>query len=82
MATGLRFSTSDTNAATAETLLRWAILLVVFDGDANAWLDFLEREGSRSQRVGDMPFARDLARRCGDDTALSRQLRGLAQASQ
>lgn len=36
---------------------RWAVLMTVFGGDAEAWIDFLLERGSRRQVEEDLPFA-------------------------
>ncbi|MFA6958241.1 MAG: hypothetical protein WC538_20425 [Thermoanaerobaculia bacterium] len=57
----------------------WVVLLFVFEGDAAAWLSFLEQQGSRSQRRDDLPLARAVARWCDDNESLRLRLRALAE---
>ena len=62
----------------AERDAPWAVLLLVFDGDAAAWLHYLEREGSAAQHRDDLPLARAVAGWCATNEGLRVRLRELA----
>lgn len=63
-------------------VIRLAVLLLLFGGDAAAWARFITDEGSASQRRDDLPLARAIATRCATDATLSRRLRSIAQSLQ
>lgn len=60
-------------------LLEWAVLLLIFDGDAASWARWVSEQGSGSQRLHDLELARSLARRIEENEPLRRRLRALAQ---
>ncbi len=62
--------------------LQWAVLLIVFDGDAAAWASYLAENGSPAQRRDDLPLARIVARNCARDESLRLRLRLLARQLQ
>lgn len=43
-----------------EDLLRYHVLVDVFDADPHAWLAYLEERGSLAQRRGDLSFVQEL----------------------
>lgn len=67
----MRQDSTCTRAAHAADLdvdvARWAILLELFDGDAQAWVDYLLEKGSLRQIEEDLPFAIRVAIGTGDD---------------
>ncbi len=63
-----------------EGALHWAVLLILFEGDAAAWASYLEGEGSSSQQRDDLPVALSVAGLCADDEGLRLRLHALAQS--
>ena len=51
------------------------MLLSLFDGEPNKWIDFLESSGTDEERALDLPFAEALKRRVIDDPGLIERLR-------
>jgi hypothetical protein len=43
------------------------MLLSLFDGDPDKWIDFLVSSGTAEERRNDLPFAEDLKRRMAED---------------
>ncbi|MBI2215041.1 MAG: hypothetical protein HYU52_15440 [Acidobacteria bacterium] len=62
-----------------EALMRWAVLFIVFDGDAASWARWVAEKGSVSQQRDDLPIARSVARSCEENEPLRRRFRTLAQ---
>jgi hypothetical protein len=43
------------------------MLLSLFDGDPDKWINFLESNGTAEERRNDLPFAEELKRRMDED---------------
>jgi hypothetical protein len=43
------------------------MLLSLFDGDPDKWIDFLMSSGTAEERQNDLPFAEELKRRMAED---------------
>lgn len=63
----------------APGLLKWAVLLLVFDGDAASWARWVAEQGSGSQQLDDLELARSLAHRMEGNEPLRSRLRALAE---
>jgi hypothetical protein len=46
------------------------ILVTLFDGDPDKWLDFIRRDGTADEREFDLPFIEKLKARLADDPNL------------
>ena len=60
--------------------LKWAVLLILFEGDAAAWAKYLAEQGSSSQRRDDLPLALSVASLCAANESLRQRLRALARS--
>ncbi|HEX9983343.1 MAG TPA: hypothetical protein VGF69_08765 [Thermoanaerobaculia bacterium] len=61
----------------AENFARLQILLTLFDGDPEKWLDFIDRFGSERERLEDVPFLEELKVRLAEDPEALEQMRRL-----
>jgi hypothetical protein len=55
------------------------MLLSIFDGEPEKWIDFLRREGTADERARDLPFAEELGRRAAGDPSLLMRLRTIVR---
>jgi hypothetical protein len=60
-------------------LLDWAVLFLVFDGDAASWARWVAEQGSAAQRAHDLELARSMALRLERNEPLRERLRALAR---
>ena len=51
------------------------MMLSLFDGEPDKWINFLESSGTDEERALDLPFAEVLKRRMKDDPGLIERLR-------
>jgi len=67
----------------AANFARAQLLVTVFDGDPEKWIQFIETSGTAEERERDLPFAREVKRRLDDDPRhverLRRHLRALSR---
>lgn len=54
-------------SALVANFARIHMLLSLFDGDPEKWIDFLESHGSEEERRNDLPFAEELKLRIAED---------------
>lgn len=64
----------------AANFARAQMLVTLFDGDPDKWIDFIERRGTAEERANDLPFAREVKRRLCDDPRHVDRLRRHLQA--
>jgi hypothetical protein len=43
------------------------ILISLFDGDPDKWLEFIRRDGTEEESMNDVPFLHDVRRRIASD---------------
>ena len=55
------------------------ILVGIFNGDPEAWLEFILREGTPEERENDLPWVQAIRRRMSDDPELLDRMRWLLQ---
>jgi hypothetical protein len=55
------------------------ILVTLFDGKPELWLDFIERDGTDEERQYDRPFIKGLEQRMKEDPALLETMRRLVR---
>jgi len=55
------------------------ILVTLFDGKPDLWLDFIDRDGTREEREYDRPFIMTLKQRMSEDPALLETMRRLVR---
>ncbi|HEY4641426.1 MAG TPA: hypothetical protein VII75_08790 [Thermoanaerobaculia bacterium] len=55
------------------------ILVTLFDGKPDLWLDFIDRDGTAEEREYDRPFIEGLKQRMADDPALIETMRRLVR---
>lgn len=63
----------------SELVARFAraqILVTVFDGDPEKWLQFICDQGTTADRVHDLPFVEDIKRRIRNEPFFIEELRG------
>lgn len=58
-----------------KTFGRMHILITIFDGDPQKWIDFIERFGTDDERNADLPFVQELQRRFAGDPTLLKDIR-------
>ena len=67
----------------AANFARAQLLVTLFDGDPDKWIQFIEHCGTPQERERDLPFAREVKRRLDDDPRhverLRRHLRALSR---
>ena len=67
----------------AANFARAQLLVTLFDGNPDKWIAFIETCGTPEERERDLPFAREVKRRLGDDPKhverLRRHLRALSR---
>ena len=67
----------------AANFARAQLLVTVFDGDPDKWIAFIESSGTPEERERDLPYAREIKRRLGEDPKhverLRRHLRALSR---
>ena len=67
----------------AANFARAQLLVTLFDGDPDKWIQFIENCGTAEERERDLPFAREVKRRLDDDPRhverLRRHLRALSR---
>lgn len=67
----------------AANFARAQLLVTLFDGDPDKWIHFIETCGTSDERERDLPYAREIKRRMGDDPRhverLRRHLRALSR---
>lgn len=51
------------------------ILVSLFDGDPDKWLDFIQRDGTAEERANDIPFVTEIRRRAAVDPTFIARLR-------
>ena len=56
------------------------ILISLFDGDPDKWLQFILRDGSEDERTNDVPFLHEVRRRAAEDPAYVSRLREAIRA--
>jgi hypothetical protein len=66
-------------SALVANFARVHMLLSMFDGDPDKWIEFLESNGTEEERRRDFPFAEDLKRRIADDPEYLDRLRHLVR---
>src|SRR3954452_24871219 len=66
-------------SALVANFARVHMLLSMFDGDPQKWIEFLEWNGTDEERRRDLPFAEDLKRRIAEDPQYVDRLRGLVR---
>ena len=64
----------------ASNFARAQLLVTLFDGDPDKWIAFIESSGTAEERERDLPFAREVKRRLGDDPRHVERLRRHLQA--
>jgi hypothetical protein len=57
------------------------ILISLFDGDPEKWLQFILRDGSDDERTNDVPFLQEVRRRAAEDPAYLPRLREAIHAA-
>ena len=62
-------------SALVANFARVHMLLSIFDGEPDKWIEFLELNGSAEERRRDLPFAEALKRRMTDDPGFIDHLR-------
>jgi len=55
------------------------ILIALFDGDPDKWIDFLKTEGTSDEVANDLPFAMSVKRRLADDPQHVERLRNMVR---
>lgn len=55
------------------------ILVTLFDGKPDLWLDFIERDGTQEEREYDLPFIVNLKQRMSEDPTLLATMRRLVR---
>lgn len=55
------------------------ILVTLFDGKPDLWLDFIDRDGTQEEREYDRPFITTLKQRMSDDPTLLETMRRLVR---
>ncbi len=55
------------------------ILVSLFDGDPDRWIDFIVRKGSAVERETDLPFIEALRNRLGGEPMLMEELRRIVR---
>ena|SRR5947208_13728632 len=55
------------------------ILVTLFDGKPDLWLDFIDRDGTREEREYDRPFIMTLKQRMSEDPTLLETMRRLVR---
>ena len=67
----------------AANFARAQLLVTLFDGDPDKWIAFIESSGTAEERERDLPYAREIKRRMGEDPKhverLRRHLRALSR---
>lgn len=67
----------------AANFARAQLLVTLFDGDPDKWIAFIETSGTAEERERDLPYAREIKRRMGEDPKhverLRRHLRALSR---
>jgi len=56
------------------------ILISLFDGDPDKWLDFIQRDGTDEERANDVPFVLEMRRRAANDSSFIGRLREAVQS--
>jgi hypothetical protein len=56
------------------------ILISLFDGDPEKWLQFILRDGSADERTNDVPFLQEVRRRATEDPGYLPRLRDAIRA--
>jgi hypothetical protein len=51
------------------------MMLSLFDGDPDKWIEFLGSNGTAEERRNDLPFAEELKRRIAEDAGYLERLR-------
>jgi hypothetical protein len=64
-------------SALVANFARIHMLLSLFDGDPDKWMEFLLSNGTPEERRNDFPFAEDVKRRLADDPQYVERLRQL-----
>lgn len=59
----------------AAKFARAQLLVTLFDGDPDKWIEFIETRGTAEERERDLPFAREMKRRLSDDPRHVERLR-------
>jgi hypothetical protein len=59
----------------AANFARAQLLVTLFDGDPDKWIAFIETSGTPQERERDLPYAREVKRRLGDDPKHVERLR-------
>jgi hypothetical protein len=55
------------------------ILVTLFDGDPDKWLEFINRDGTPEERQYDAPFVREMKERLAADPALAGEMRRIVR---
>jgi hypothetical protein len=55
------------------------ILVTLFDGDPDKWLDFIRRDGTAEERQYDQPFIEELKERMSAEPELLEQMRQIVR---
>ncbi|HEX3577471.1 MAG TPA: hypothetical protein VHY33_02810 [Thermoanaerobaculia bacterium] len=66
-------------SALVANFARIHMLLSMFDGEPQKWIEFLESHGTDEERLRDLPFAEDLKRRIAEDPEYLARLRHLVR---
>jgi hypothetical protein len=56
------------------------ILISLFDGDPDKWLEFIQRDGTDEERANEIPFVMELRRRAANDPKFIERLRDAVHA--
>ena len=63
----------------AANFARAQLLVTLFDGDPDKWIDFIEREGTPHEREHDLPFAKAIKYRMAKEPDVIPRLRQLVK---
>jgi len=55
------------------------ILIALFDGDPDKWIDFLKKDGTSDELANDLPFALGVKQRLADDPQHVERLRSMVR---
>jgi hypothetical protein len=64
----------------AANFARAQMLITLFDGDPDKWIDFIQTSGTPEERERDLPFALEVKRRASHDPRHIQRLRRLVRA--